>query len=131
LVRQPEDLQSLQWDAPDTAENAAEFGYAGSGDNRSAFPKVRVVTISECASHAVVDAQMGPIRGKGSGEQTLARRLYQRLSEDWLLIADRNFYTWLHWCAAAGSGAAFLWRVKADLTLPVLWFHPTGPTTRC
>jgi hypothetical protein len=119
-------IDGFDWDAPDTPENAAEFGYAGSGDNRSAFPKVRVVTIGECASHAVVDVEMGPIRGKGSGEQTLAGRLYPRLSEDWLLIADRNFYTWLHWCAAADSGAALLWRVKADLTLPVLWFHPDG-----
>jgi hypothetical protein len=29
--------------------------------------------------------------GKGTGEQSLARGLYRRLEEDWLLIADRNF----------------------------------------
>jgi hypothetical protein len=53
-----------------------------------------VVTLSECASHAVVDAQMGGVTGKGSGEQALAKRLYPRLEPDWLLIADRNFYNW-------------------------------------
>ncbi len=32
------------------------------------------------------------VGGKGAGEQSLARKLYPRLEEDWLLIADRNFY---------------------------------------
>jgi hypothetical protein len=120
-------IDGFEWDAPDSKENAAEFGYAGSGaDDRSAFPKVRVVSVSECASHAVVDAEIGPISGKGSGEQALARRLYQRLEPDWLLIADRNFYGWVDWCAAAGTGAQLLWRVKADLRLPVLEFASDG-----
>ncbi|MGH3539879.1 MAG: transposase domain-containing protein [Pseudonocardiaceae bacterium] len=101
-------IDGFEWDAPATDANAAEFGYAGSGADRSSFPKVRVVTISECASHAVVDAEMGGIIGKGSGEQALARRLYRRLEPDWLLIADRNFYNWAAWCAAADSGAQLL-----------------------
>ena len=98
----------------------------GPGRERPAFPKVRVVSISECGSHAVVDAETGGIAGKGSGEQSLARRLYGRLEEDWLLIADRNFYNWQDWKAAAASGAALLWRVKADLALPVLEILPDG-----
>jgi hypothetical protein len=85
-----------------------------------------VVSISECGSHAVVDAEIGGIAGKGSGEQSLARRLYGRLEEDWLLIADRNFYNWQDWRAAAASGAALLWRVRADLALPVLQILPDG-----
>jgi len=117
------------WDAPDTAENAAAFGFAGAGADdadRPAYPKVRVVTVSECASHAVADAAMGAAAGKGAGEQSLARKLYPRLDEDWLLIADRNFFNWADWCTAADSGAALLWRVKADLTLPVLELLPDG-----
>src|SRR6266536_5443018 len=65
-------------------------------------------------------------RARAPGEQSLARKLYRRLEEDWLLIADRNFYNWQDWKAAAGSGAALLWRVKADLTLPVLQILPDG-----
>ena len=113
-------IDGFEWDVPDTPGNAAAFGYASSGADRSAFPKVRVVTVSECASHAVADAGIGGIAGKGAGEQSLARGLYARLAEDWLLIADRNFYNWADWCTAADSGAALLWRVKSDLTLPVL-----------
>jgi Insertion element 4 transposase N-terminal len=119
----------FEWDAPDTRENAAAFGYAGkaAGDpDRPAFPKVRVVTISECGSHAVVDAETGGVAGKGAGEQSLARRLYARLDPGWLLIADRNSCAWQDWCAAAGSGAALLWRVKADLRLPLIEALPDG-----
>jgi len=122
-------IDGFEWDAPDTAENAAAFGFAGKGADeaeRPAYPKVRVVTISECASHAVVDAEMGGVAGKGAGEQSLARKLYRRLEEDWLLIADRNFFNWADWCTAADSGAALLWRVKSDLTLPVLDLLPDG-----
>ncbi len=122
-------IDGFEWDAPDTPENAAAFGYSGAGpgeESRPAFPKVRVVTISECASHVVADAAMGGVAGKGAGEQSLARTLYRRLEEDWLLIADRNFFNWADWCTAADSGAALLWRVKADLTLPVLDLLPDG-----
>jgi hypothetical protein len=119
-------IDGFEWDAPDTPGNAAAFGYPAGGRERPAFPKVRVVTVSECGSHAVVDAETGGVAGTGSGEQSLARRLYGRLAEDWLLIADRNFYGWADWCAAAASGAALLWRVKADLSLPALEILPDG-----
>jgi hypothetical protein len=122
-------IDGFEWDTPDTPGNAVAFGYAGkdpSEADRPAFPKVRVVSISECGSHAVVDAEIGGVAGKGAGEQSLARRLYRRLERDWLLIADRNFYNWADWCAAADSGAALLWRVKAALTLPVLEILPEG-----
>ncbi len=122
-------IDGFEWDAPDTKQNTAAFGFAGAGadeQGRPAYPKVRVVSISECASHAVVDAAMGAVAGKGAGEQSLARKLYARLEEDWLLIADRNFFNWADWCTAADSGAALLWRVKADLTLPVLELLPDG-----
>jgi hypothetical protein len=122
-------IDGFEWDAPDTPENAAAFGFCGAGADdaeRPAFPKVRVVTVGECASHAMVDAEIGGVAGKGAGEQSLARKLYQRLEADWLLIADRNFFSWADWCAAADSGAALLWRVKADLTLPVLELLPDG-----
>ena len=84
------------------------------------------MTIGECASHAPVLAAIGPCVSKGSGEQSLARTLYPHLREDWLLIADRNFYNWQDWCTAADTGAALLWRVKSDLTLPPLEFYPDG-----
>src|SRR5712671_2683736 len=121
-------MDGLEWDIPDTKPNAAAFGYPGTGkdDAPAAFPKARAVTIGECASHAPALAAIGPCVSKGSGEQSLARTLYPHLSEDWLLIADRNFYNWQDWCTAADTGAALLWRVKSDLRLPVLELLPDG-----
>jgi Insertion element 4 transposase N-terminal len=120
-------IDGLEWDVPDTAANAAEFGYPSGKDGvRAAFPKAMAVTIAECASHAPVLAAIGPCTSKGSGEQSLARELYPQLEADWLLIADRNFYNWQDWCTAADTGAALLWRVKADLILAPLEFFPDG-----
>jgi hypothetical protein len=121
-------IDGLEWDVPDSEANADAFGYPGTAEERAraAFPKVRAVTIGECASHAPVLAAIGPCTSKGSGEQSLARTLYPRLEEDWLLIADRNFYNWQDWCTAADTGAALLWRVKSDLILEPLEFHLDG-----
>ncbi len=121
-------IDGFEWDAPATEANIAAFGFAGaSADDleKAAFPKARVVTISECASHAVVNAAIGGVAGKGAGEQSLARPMLRRLAEDWLLIADRNFYNRQDWCAADDTGAALLWRVKAG-RLPVRELLPDG-----
>ena len=119
-------IDGFELDVPATPANAAAFGYPAAAREHAAFPKVRVVTIGECGSHAKIAARMGPVGGKGSSEQALARGLYPRLEQDWLLIADRGFYSWPDWQAAAATGAALLWRVKADLRLPVLELLPDG-----
>lgn len=116
-------IDGFEWDAPDTAANVAGFGYGGSAGHATPFPKVRVVTVSECGSHAVVDAQMG---GTKTAEQTMARALYRRLEPGWLLLADRNFYSFADWQAAADGGADLLWRVTSRLGLPVLEVLPDG-----
>ena len=121
-------IDGMAWDVPDTTANAAAFGYprAGKDGSPGAFPKAQVVTVSECASHAAVLAAIGPYASKGAGERALARRLYPKLDQDWLLIADRGFYDWRDWCTAAGTGAALLWRFKSDIRLPVLEILPDG-----
>ena len=119
-------IDGFELDVPDTPANAAAFGYPAGAREHPAFPKVRVVTIGECGSHAKVAARMGPVGGKGTCEQALARAMFGRLEPGWLLIADRGFYNWPDWRAAAATGAALLWRVKADLRLPVLDLLPDG-----
>jgi hypothetical protein len=110
-------IDGFDVDMPDTKENAAEFGYAGSGDNRSAYPKARVVALAECGTHAFVAAE---VDAYSVGEKTLAYRLYPRLRTDELLTADRNFYSFGAWELAAGTGAALLWRAPTGINLPVL-----------
>jgi hypothetical protein len=116
-------IDGFDIDVPDTPGDAAEFGYAGSGDNRSAFPKARVVALAECGTHAFLAAQVGAYR---VGEKTLAQQLYPRLQPDELLVADRGFYSWKAWDTAAAAGAALLWRSPTQLTLPVITVLPDG-----
>jgi hypothetical protein len=110
-------IDGFEVDVPDSPGNAAEFGYAGSGANRSAFPKARVVALAECGTHAFLAAEIG---GYHVGEKTLAQRLYPRLRAEELLVADRGFYSWQAWDTAAATGAALLWRAPTQLALPVV-----------
>jgi len=120
-------VDGMEWDVPDTAANREAFGAKAGSQGQAAFPAVRAVTVSECASHAPVLAVLGPVAGgKGTGEQSQARQLYPRLEEGWLVIADRNFYGWADWCAASGAGADLLWRVKSNVLLPALELLPDG-----
>jgi Insertion element 4 transposase N-terminal len=118
--KRPVSIDGFEWDVPDSEANAAYFGYAGSGGNRSAFPKTRVVTLVECASRAPLGAHAGPCGGKGSGEQSAARRLYHVLDEEMPLLADRNFYSFTDWCQASETGADLLWRLGDTIALPVV-----------
>ena len=116
-------IDGFDVDLPDSAENAAEFGYAGSGENRSAYPKARVVALSECGTHAFLAAHVAPYK---VGEKTLAKRLYGRLQPDELLTADRGFYSYEAWGQAAAAGAALLWRAPTQLELPLVRVLPDG-----
>jgi hypothetical protein len=99
-------------DLPDTPANLEEFPQSSAGGYETAFAQARVVAISECASHAIVAAD---VSGCWDGEQTLAYSLYERLEEDMLLLADRGFYSFYAWGQARRSGAQLLWRVQAGL----------------
>lgn len=104
-------------DVADTPENSEEFGRPTSGEKSGAFPQARIVALGECGTHAIIAAE---IEGWHDAEQTLARRLISGVEEDMLVIADRNFYGFDHWRAYREQGADLLWRVKANLRLPVL-----------
>jgi hypothetical protein len=128
---------------PDSTANVAAFGRPGTGKKRrpatneqagdgqeqkaaAAGPQLRLVTLLACGTRALLDAAIGPVRGKGTGEQALARALLPGLRPGMLLLADRNFYGYGLWNAAAGTGADLLWRVKSSLHLPVVRELPDG-----
>jgi hypothetical protein len=119
-------IDGFDADVPDSEENVAEFGYAGSGGNRSAFPKVRVVALAECGTHAFLAAE---VDAWSVGEKTLAGRLYPRLRPDELLTADRNFYSFDAWSSAVRTGAALLWRAPTQLRLPLVEVLADGTFT--
>jgi hypothetical protein len=112
---------------PDSAENAAAFGRPGTtAGGQPAGPALRLVILIACGTRGLLDAAFGPVRGKGTGEQALARQLLRSLHAGMLVLADRNFYSWALWRAAAGTGADLLWRVKASTDLAVIRELPDG-----
>jgi len=140
-------LLAVAWDgttvaAEASAANTAAFGKpgarkrrpaAGPGENGTAAagpagacPQLRLVTLVACGTRGLLDAAFGPARGKGTGEQQLARQLLASLGRGMLLIADRGFYSYPLWTAAAGTGAHLLWRARNDMHLPVLADLPDG-----
>ena len=110
------------WDSP---ANAAAFGRPGSA-KQAARPALRLAVLIACGTRGILDAAFGPVRGKGTGEPALAGRLLGSLRAGMLVLADRNFYSWALWHAAAATRADLLWRVKGSLHLPVVRELPDG-----
>jgi hypothetical protein len=107
----------------DTPANRAALGPPpGTADQ----PRLRLAALVACGTRALLDAAAGPAYGPGSGEQTMTEQLLGSLRPGMLVLADRNFYSWKLWNAAAATGAALLWRVTATLRLRPLAELPDG-----
>jgi hypothetical protein len=117
----------VAWDGtklqvPDSDVNIAEFGYdRGGGGTEAGYPRLWLLTLIECGTHAVIAAAFGR-----QAETVLARQLVHHLREDMLLIADRNFFGYDLWTAAHATNAGLLWRAKANRLLPVVKALPDG-----
>jgi hypothetical protein len=110
----------------DTPENAAAFGRPGTARGKAARPAIRLVILLACGTRGLLGAVFGPVRGKGTGERALAGQLLGHLRAGMLVLADRNFYSWALWHAAAATGADLLWRVSAPVGLAMLRELPDG-----
>lgn len=91
---------------------------------RRRVPKVRLTTLIEAGTHAVIDAEFGP-----DAEQVQAQVLLGALEPGMLLLADRNYPSFKLWNDAAATGAQLLWRVKTSLHLPrvaTVGLHPVA-----
>jgi hypothetical protein len=104
-------------DVPDTPANRGEFGSSGGEKNPAPFPQVHLAGLGECGTHAIVSARLGPWR---KNERHLAEELISDFEPGMLIIADRGFYGYRLWRAAAASGADLLWRMPAGPNLPVV-----------
>jgi Insertion element 4 transposase N-terminal/Transposase DDE domain len=120
-------LLAVAWDGtalklPASPENAAwaqDRGGRGGGH----YPRARLVALAACGTRCLLAAAAGPF---ADGERTLAARLTGSLRPGMLLLADRGFYSWGLWHAAAATGAHLLWRVSGCLHLPVITILPDG-----
>lgn len=116
-------LDGTSFDVPDTAENLTAFDRMGSGPKASAFPKLQVVSLSECGTHVQVAVAMGSCR---LGERELAAELTGQVDADMLVTADSGFYSFTLWDHYAATGAWLCWRVGAAVRLPLVQRLPDG-----
>ena len=125
-------LDGTLLDCPDTLENDAEIGRASGEDHPSPFPQARVVALVECGTHAAIGAAIGTTIGTtAQGERELAESLLGLVEPGMLLVTDMGIYdmgiySYPLWKAAVATGADLLWRVPANLRLPVTQALPDG-----
>jgi len=117
-------IDGFGMEAPDSEENAAYFGYAGK-KGRSAFPFVRMAALAECGTHSIVAAE---IAKDGEGEETLARRILSggAVEAGMIVMADSGLYSYKNFRMVIDAGADALFRVGANVVLPLLEWFPDG-----
>lgn len=84
-------LDGCMLDTPDSSSNVAAFQRPGGRNGSGGFPKLRFVALVTAASHFVLRCVVGPCKGAGSGETSLAEQLIEGLKPDWLVLMDKGF----------------------------------------
>jgi hypothetical protein len=107
-------IDGTSFDVADSEANAEHFGRVGSGPKASAFPKLQVMALCECGSHAVTGASFGSAR---AGERTLAADLVDKVEPDMLVLADAGLYSWELFNSFAATGADLAWRIGASVSV--------------
>lgn len=100
----------------DEAPVALEFGRPGSRTGHAGYPQAQCVVLAECATHAILAAEIGPYRGD---EWELCRWLLGALEPGMLCLADRGFNGTAQWQQALDTGAQLLWRASDNRLLPI------------
>lgn len=109
-------IDGSNFEVPDEADNVQHFGYPGSRTGHAGYPQAQCAVLVECATHAILDANLGAYR---DAEWVVCEPLLRSLRADMLLLADRGFNGYGHWKAASQTGAQLLWRCAANRQLPV------------
>jgi Transposase DDE domain len=88
----------------DTKENQAAYPQPGSQKPGLGFPMCRMVALICLGSGAVLNAALGPCKGKGSDEQTLLRRMLDTLGAGDILLGDAFYPTYFLLCELVQRG---------------------------
>jgi hypothetical protein len=110
-------IDGSNFEVADETDNAATFGYPGSRTGHAAYPQAQCAVLIECASHAILGANLGAYR---TAEWTICEPLIAQMNNTMLCLADRGFNGYAHWKTAAATGAELLWRCAANRQLPVV-----------
>jgi len=110
-------MDGSNFEVPDEADNVRAFGYPGSRTGQAGYPQAQCAVLVECATHAILDANIGAYR---EAEWEVCAPLLRTLGAGMLCLADRGFNGFEHWRRARATGAHLLWRCMAKRRLPVM-----------
>jgi hypothetical protein len=123
LGRRLVSIDGSTFDIPDESDNRAVYKGPTTFNDASPFPQIRFVCLAEIGTRVLFAAKMA---GYHIGEVTLAHDVIKSLQPDMLCLADRGFFSYALWKEAREMGADLLWRVRADIRLPVEKVLPDG-----
>ena len=99
---------------PDTEENQAGYPQPVVQQEGIGFPLARLAVLLSLATGACHDLAIAPYAGKGTGETTLLRQMYDSLSPGDVVLADALFDNYFIACELRQRGIDLVARVQAE-----------------
>jgi hypothetical protein len=123
---------------PDTQENQAAYPQPVVQQPGIGFPLARIAVLLSLATGACHDLAIAPYAGKGTGETTLLRRMYDSLCPGDVVLADALFDNYFLACELRQLGVELVARVQAERVETwtvesrpdgdvILWQRPNKP----
>ena len=101
---------------PDTAENRAVYPQPSTQQPGLGFPLARITVALSLATGACHDLAVAPYQGKGTGEKTLFRRMYNTLTPGDVVLADALFDDYFIACELRNRNIDIVARVQHERT---------------
>lgn len=99
---------------PDTPENQASYPQPEVQQPGIGFPLARLAVLLSLATGACHDLAIASYTGKGTGETTLLRQMYDSLSPGDVIVADALFDNYFVACELRERGIELVARVQAE-----------------
>ena len=99
---------------PDTTENQASYPQPEVQQPGIGFPLARLAVLLSLATGACHDLAIAPYTGKGTGETTLLRQMYDSFSPGDVIVADALFDNYFVACELRQRGIELVARVQAE-----------------
>jgi hypothetical protein len=123
---------------PDTPQNQADYPQPEAQQPGIGFPLARLTVLLSLATGACHDLAMAPYAGKGTGETTLLRQLYNSLKPGDVVLADALFDDYFLACELRQRGIELVARAQyqrvGTLTVRtrpddvvIVWQRPNKP----
>jgi hypothetical protein len=110
-------IDGTTMEVANTPANEAAFGGPSTtGRQRAGNPQIRVALLTECGTHAVVDAGMGRYQ---EDELSLMSRFGPSVNSEMLLLGDRKLASTKLWTLLAERGAHLVWRAPRTVATNV------------